>query len=76
MCDAPITIPWDDIWVGEELARHNIFLNGDDRYKVNYPHMFELGPKPNNDSITSHLGFSPEPFNKDDMYLAHHIRGY
>lgn len=74
LVNEPITIPWDDIWVGDNLRKHNINLTGDTRYNVNMPHNFLNGPRPNNSAITGHLGFSPEPFNNKDMWEAHRLR--
>jgi hypothetical protein len=74
LLNSPIQIPWDDIWAGQELRKHGITMQVDTRYNVCMPHNFLAGPRPDNNSITSHLGFSPEPFNKDDMFLAHSLR--
>ena len=74
LLDAPIAIPWDDIWVGEVLQAHNIPLHVDYRYQVNSPHNFSAGPQPGNQAITSHFGFSPEPYDRNGMFLAHRLR--
>ena len=74
LLDEPITIPWDDIWTGRGLRKNGINLQVDWRYNVNCPHDFSHGPRPDNNSITGHLGFSPEPFKTDDMFEAHKIR--
>jgi hypothetical protein len=72
--DAPIAIPWDDIWTGQILLKHGIPLHVDYRYNINSPHNFLSGPQPGNNAITSHLGFSPEPFDRNNMFLAHRLR--
>jgi hypothetical protein len=72
--DAPIATSWDDIWTGQILFDHNIPLHVDYRYQINSPHNFSAGPQPGNQAITSHLGFSPEPFDHNDMFLAHRLR--
>ena len=74
LATAAIATPWDDIWVGQTLREYGIPLHIDTRYNVCSPHDFSSGPRPDNDSITSHLGFSPEPFNQQDMYAAHKLR--
>lgn len=74
LLDAPISIPWDDIWVGQNLHAQGIHLHVDTRYNVCSPHNFWSGPRPDNDAITSHLGFSPEPFSQEDMRAAHKLR--
>lgn len=74
MIDESINIPWDDIWVGNNLRKNGIGLTGDTRYNVNMPHNFLNGPRLNNNAITGHLGFSPEPFNNKDMWEAHRLR--
>ena len=74
LVDEPISIPWDDIWVGQGLLKHGIRLHEDSRYNVCYPNNFHSGPRPDNDSITSHLGFSPKPFSPESMFEANLIR--
>jgi len=75
LLDAPVAIPWDDVWVGDRLRDKGIRLHVDWRYIVNTPHYFLTGPQSGNNAITSHLGFSPEPFMPKDMFEAHRIRG-
>ncbi len=72
--DAPITIPFEDSWVGRTMHAHGIALQQDSRFRVNSPGDISSGPRPDNDAITSHLGFSPEPYDNRDMYLAHKLR--
>ncbi len=74
LADTPITIPFEDSWVGRTMHTHGIALQQDTRFRVNSPHEFSSGPRPDNDAITSHLGFSPEPYDNRDMYLAHKLR--
>ncbi len=74
LADTPITIPFEDSWVGRTMHAHGIALQQDSRFRVNSPHEFSSGPRPDNDAITSHLGFSPEPYDNRDMYRAHKLR--
>ena len=72
--DAPVTNIYEDTWVGEVLCASGIRLHPDERYRVCFPRHFEEGPRPANNRITSHLGFSPEPFESRFMHMAHRLR--
>jgi len=72
--DAPVELAYEDTWVGQTLRHAGILLRHDSRYRVCYPHDASEGPRPDNDAITAHLGFSPEPYDHRDMYRAHRRR--
>ena len=72
--EQPVNIAYEDTWVGQTLRAAGILLHQDHRFRVCWPHDHREGPRPDNDSITAHLGFSPEPFDNREMLDAHRQR--
>lgn len=72
--DAAVNIPYEDVWTGQTLRDAGILLHHDHRYRVCYPHDASEGPRPGNENITAHLGFSPEPFDNQEMLAVHRQR--
>ena len=74
LSSSPVETCYEDNWTGSTLRAHGVSLHKDDRYIVNDRNNFEMGPRSNNNAITSHLGFSPEPYDNRNMHIAHMLR--
>ncbi len=74
IADAEVDMAYEDTWVGTVLRSHGIILHQDMRYRVGWPHDLHEAPSEQNDHITLHLGFSPDPFDNREMIAVHRLR--